>query len=127
MRRAQFDTQFFLETQLRGTGFPGGGGNQGEVQSPLPQGTGDLVGEMRLQSDHNFARDSRTSCLWQSFVTNQNKMTSMFAASMKKLAIVGHNRANLIDCSEVLPPAAPPITKPPTYVKPAIISVFLTY
>lgn len=41
-----FDTQFFIEVQLRGTLFPGTGGNQGEVESPLQ-------GEMRLQSDHD--------------------------------------------------------------------------
>ena len=57
-----FDTQFFVETQLRGTGFPGTGGNQGEVESPL-------AGEIRLQSDHNFARDSRTACTFQGFVS----------------------------------------------------------
>ena len=39
-----FDSQFFVETQLRGTLFPGTGGNQGEVESPLR-------GELRLQSD----------------------------------------------------------------------------
>ena len=57
-----FDTQFFVETQLRGTLFPGTGGNQGEVESPLR-------GEMRLQSDSELARDSRTACEWQSFVS----------------------------------------------------------
>lgn len=61
-----FDTQFFVETQLRGTQFPGfvdttlydistdvwrysKGGIQGEVASPI-------VGEMRLQSDHTVRR-----------------------------------------------------------------------
>ena len=57
----EFDTQFFIETQLRGTLFPGTGGNQGEVESPLR-------GELRLQSDSELARDSRTACEWQSFV-----------------------------------------------------------
>ena len=76
-----FDGQFFVETQLRGTGFPGyvpfvylkidqyiyatlysSAGNQGEVESPLP-------GELRLQSDFLIARDSRTACEWQSFVS----------------------------------------------------------
>ena len=57
-----FDTQFFVETQLRGTSFPGTGGNQGEVESPL-------AGELRLQSDAELARDSRTACEWQSFVS----------------------------------------------------------
>ena len=57
-----FDSQFFVETQLRGTIFPGTGGNQGEVETGIP-------GEMRLQSDHVIARDSRTACEWQSFVS----------------------------------------------------------
>ena len=57
-----FDTQFFVETQLRGILFPGTGGNQGEVESPLK-------GEIRLQSDSELARDSRTACEWQSFVS----------------------------------------------------------
>ncbi|KAH9858678.1 manganese peroxidase-like protein [Lenzites betulinus] len=58
----EFDTQFFIETQLRGTLFPGTAGNQGEVESPLG-------GELRLQSDSELARDSRTACEWQSFVS----------------------------------------------------------
>ena len=57
-----FDSQFFIETQLRGTSFPGTPGNQGEVESPL-------AGELRLQSDSELARDSRTACEWQSFVS----------------------------------------------------------
>ena len=38
------DGQFFIETQLRGTAFPGQGGIQGVSESPLK-------GEFRLQSD----------------------------------------------------------------------------
>lgn len=57
-----FDSQFFIETQLKGTLFPGTAGNQGEAQSPLG-------GEIRLQSDADLARDSRTACEWQSFVS----------------------------------------------------------
>ena len=53
-----FDTRFFIDTQLRGTLFPGDGPNEGEVQSPMR-------GEIRLQSDHDLARDDRTSCFWQ--------------------------------------------------------------
>jgi manganese peroxidase len=44
-----FDTQFFVEVQLRGTLWPGAVGHQGEVESPLE-------GEMRLQSDAEIAR-----------------------------------------------------------------------
>ncbi|KAL1942763.1 hypothetical protein VTO73DRAFT_5003 [Trametes versicolor] len=96
-----FDTQFFIETQLRGTGFPGTAGNQGEVLSPLP-------GEMRLQSDSELARDSRTACEWQSMVNNQSKMMTAFAAAMAKLAVIGQDVSQLIDCSEVIPMPPPP-------------------
>ncbi|KAH9931127.1 manganese peroxidase 1 [Epithele typhae] len=96
-----FDTQFFIETQLRGTLFPGSDGdNQGEVMSPL-------AGEIRLQSDHTLARDSRTNCAWQSFANNQAMMQSAFKAAFRKMTVIGHNERDLIDCSEVVqtPPA----------------------
>ncbi|TDL16015.1 manganese peroxidase 1 precursor [Rickenella mellea] len=93
----QFDTQVFIETQLRGiSGFPGTGPHQGEVESPL-------AGEMRLQSDHNLARDPATACTWQSFANNHALMNSQFAAAMKKLTVLGQNTRHLIDCSEVIP------------------------
>lgn len=98
-----FDTQFFLETLLTGTGFPGTGGNDGEVLSPLPNGSGDNVGELRLQSDQEFARDSRTACQWQSFITNQAKMAAEFKAAMAKLAVIGQDSSRFIDCTEALP------------------------
>ena len=47
---------------LKGVAFPGSGPNDGEVLSPLP-------GEVRLQSDFELARDPRTACEWQSFVS----------------------------------------------------------
>nr|AQT03613.1 manganese peroxidase 2 [Irpex lacteus] len=109
-----FDTQVFVEVQLRGTLFPGTGGNQGEVQSPLR-------GEIRLQSDHDLARDSRTACEWQSFVNNQAKLQSAFKAAFKKLSVLGHNINNLIDCSEVIP--EPPNVK----VKPATFPAGITH
>ena len=60
-----FDSQFFLETLLVGTGFPGNdSGNVGEVASPLPAET-----ELRLQSDFVLARDNRTACTWQSLIS----------------------------------------------------------
>jgi len=91
-----FDTQFFIETQLRGTSFPGTGGNQGEVESPLK-------GEIRLQSDSELARDARTACEWQSFVGNQAKLQSAFKAAMLKLSTLGQNTAKMVDCSDVIP------------------------
>ncbi|KAG6866643.1 Versatile peroxidase vpl2 [Blastosporella zonata] len=85
-----FDTQLFVEVQLRGTLFPGTGGNQGEVESPLQ-------GELRLQSDHD------------SFANNQEKMQSEFAAAMLKLSLLGQHKSKMVDCSEVIP--VPPSLK----------------
>ncbi|KAJ7483726.1 manganese peroxidase 1 [Mycena galericulata] len=97
-----FDTQFFVETQLRGTLFPGTGGNQGEVESPL-------AGELRLQSDSDFARDSRTSCLWQANVNQQAFMATQFQQAFAKMQVLGQDVSNMVDCSEVIP-IPPPIS-----------------
>lgn len=123
-----FDTQFFIETQLRGTLFPGNGSNQGEVTSPLR-------GELRLQSDFELARDQRTACEWQSFVgvyplprtshkrtvvsdtliksviDNQAKLQSAFKAAFRKMTVLGHNERDLIDCSDVVPTPPAPASK----------------
>ncbi|KAK7688317.1 Manganese peroxidase 3 [Cerrena zonata] len=93
---SSFDAQFFVETLLRGQIFPGNGSNVGEVLSPLH-------GEFRLQSDFEIARDARTACEWQSFITNHNSMVTKFEAVMSKLAVLGHNPRTLVDCSEVIP------------------------
>ncbi|CAK5282263.1 unnamed protein product [Mycena citricolor] len=98
-----FDTQIFLEVLLKGVGFPGLSNNTGEVASPLPIGQGDNVGELRLQSDFALARDHRTACIWQSFVDKQDFMASSFRAAMSKMAILGHERGDLVDCSAVVP------------------------
>ncbi len=50
------------KTLLKGVLFPGNGSNPGEVLSPL-------AGELRLFSDGALARDSRTACEWQSFIS----------------------------------------------------------
>ncbi|KAJ7615863.1 manganese-dependent peroxidase [Roridomyces roridus] len=97
-----FDTQFFVETQLRGTLFPGSGGNQGEVESPI-------AGELRLQSDSELARDSATACLWQANVNNQAHMAQAFQAAFAKMQTLGQTGNNLVDCSDVIP-APPPIS-----------------
>ncbi|KAF7342476.1 Peroxidase [Mycena venus] len=101
----QFDSQFFIETLLTGTAFPGHGSHTGEVVSPLR-------GEFRLQSDFAFARDSRTACEWQSFITDHQAMTQKFHAAMSKLATLGQIRELLTDCSDVIPTASP-LTKEP--------------
>ncbi|KAJ7661149.1 hypothetical protein B0H17DRAFT_1212336 [Mycena rosella] len=94
-----FDTNFYLETLLAGTVWPGSGPNPGQFQSPIPT-------ELRLLSDWNLSQDSRTSCHWQSFVNNQDRMQVRFAASMAKMALLGQNVQILHDCSEVIPPPA---------------------
>ncbi|KAF8144595.1 heme peroxidase [Mycena galopus ATCC 62051] len=76
---------FFVETQLRGTLFPGTGGNvsnQGEVESPI-------AGELRLQSDSELARDPTTACLWQANVNNQKGMALAFQQAFAKMQVVG--------------------------------------
>ncbi|KAF9555280.1 manganese peroxidase 1 [Agrocybe pediades] len=106
-----FDTQVFLEVLLKGTAFPGKGNvsHPGEVLSPI-------AGEMRLQSDAAIARDSRTACLWQDMIDNQQAMMSRFKAAMSKMQVLGQH--GLTDCSDVIPTPKPfkgHITFPPTF------------
>ncbi|KAF9064204.1 MnP, class II peroxidase, partial [Rhodocollybia butyracea] len=110
-----FDSQFFLETLLVGTGFPGTPNNTGEVSSPLPDTIGDDIGELRLQSDFELAHDERTACFWQSMINQEALMASRFKASMAKMAIIGHDASDLIDCSPVVPKPVPALNKPASY------------
>ncbi|THH09970.1 hypothetical protein EW146_g8523 [Bondarzewia mesenterica] len=107
---SSFDSQFFVETLLAGDLFPGNGSNVGEVQSPL-------AGEFRLQSDFAIVRDARSACRWQSFITDHSAMVSKFEKVMSRLAVVGHNRNALVDCSEVIP--VPKAVKLPAVTLPA--------
>ncbi|OJT03659.1 Versatile peroxidase VPL2 [Trametes pubescens] len=91
-----FDAQFYVETLLNGTLFPGNGSHVGEAKSPIP-------GEFRLASDDLIARDPRTACEWQSFVTNQKLMVQRFTRAMAKMSTLGNNVHELVDCSEVIP------------------------
>ncbi|KAJ7899417.1 manganese dependent peroxidase 1 [Mycena leptocephala] len=78
-----FDTQIFIEVQLRGTAFPG--------LPAIPQRI--VPGNLSPLA-----------------------MQTAFTKAFNKLAILGHNAANLIDCSDVIP-AAPPLpanSAPPT-------------
>ena len=59
--------------------------------------------------------DPRTACEWQSMVNNQKLMMNNFKSAMEKLAIVGHNARDLIDCSDLIPAAMPPVAKPATF------------
>ncbi|KAF5373896.1 hypothetical protein D9758_000996 [Tetrapyrgos nigripes] len=119
-----FDSQFYVETLLKGTLFPGpNGAHDGEVQSAID-------GELRLQSDAALARDSRTACEWQSFISkaiasssspkafklhrltpllfslstaDHQSMITKFENAMLKLSLLGHDQNDLIDCSDVIP------------------------
>ncbi|KIK70405.1 hypothetical protein GYMLUDRAFT_148876 [Collybiopsis luxurians FD-317 M1] len=110
-----FDSQFYLETLLVGTGFPGTANNTGEVPSPLPLGSGDNVGEIRLQSDFELARDSRTACFWQSMINQETLMAERFKAAMAKMAIIGQDKEKLVDCSAVVPKPLPALQKSAAY------------
>ncbi|EMD32647.1 fungal class II heme-containing peroxidase [Gelatoporia subvermispora B] len=100
-----FDTQFFIETQLTGTLWPGTANNQGEVESPL-------LGEIRLQSDFLLARDNRTACEWQSFANDLSRQQTLFKAAMSTLATIGQDTSTLTDCSDVIPVPAAPVGTP---------------
>ena len=62
-----FDSQFYLDVMLKGTGYPGSPNNTGEAPSALY-----ALGEMRLQSDFALSRDPRTSCTWQSLISTSH-------------------------------------------------------
>ncbi|KAJ7022300.1 manganese peroxidase 1 [Mycena alexandri] len=91
-----FDTQFFVETLLKGTLFPGTSGNQGEVESAV-------AGVLRLQSDSELARAPETACFWQANVDDQLLMAFTFRQAFAKMQIVGQDVSKLVDCSEVIP------------------------
>ncbi|KAE9406778.1 manganese peroxidase [Gymnopus androsaceus JB14] len=110
-----FDSQFFLETLLVGVGFPGDDTGVGEVASSLPLTVDDNSGEIRLQSDFLLARHPLTACSWQGMINQEELMASKFKNAMSRLAVIGHNPNNLIDCSAVVPKPVPALGKPATY------------
>ncbi|KAJ8481169.1 hypothetical protein ONZ45_g4163 [Pleurotus djamor] len=99
-----FDAQFFLETLLKGTLVPGAALGDGQSLSPVP-------GEIRITSDALLARDPRTACQWQSFITDHASMVRRFEKAMSKLATLGQNRNRLVDCSDVIPVPRIPLSK----------------
>ncbi|PBK93303.1 manganese peroxidase isozyme precursor [Armillaria gallica] len=90
------DAQFFVETLLNGTDWPGDGEHIGEAKSPLD-------GEFRLLADHRLARDPRTACHWQSLISHPESIAPKFKRAMEKLAVIGQDANSLVDCSEVIP------------------------
>ena len=48
-------------------------------------------------------------------VDDQRLMMANFQSAMAKLAVVGHNPNELIDCSDVIPEPLPPVKKPATF------------
>ncbi|KAH9961364.1 heme peroxidase [Russula dissimulans] len=102
-----FDNQFYIETLLEGKGYPGNGPNKGETSAPET-----LRGEMRLQSDYLLARDPQTACYWQGYVEREDNMRNDFRTQMAKLACLGQDCGNMVDCSDVVPEPKPRIGKP---------------
>jgi len=82
------------------------------VASPLPESLGEDIGELRLQSDFELARDERTACFWQSMINQEALMAARFKSAMAKMAIIGHRASDLIDCSAVVPIPVPALNKP---------------
>jgi cytochrome c peroxidase len=99
---AVFDTNFFLDVLLHGTVFPIGAASidPGVVLSAIN-------GTIRIQSDFELARDSRTACTWQSFALNHDLMISKFGAAFFKMGNIGQKKNKLTDCSSVIP--KPPV------------------
>lgn len=48
------------------------------------------------------------------FIDEEELMASRFKEAMSRLAVVGHNPADLIDCSAVVPKPVPALRKPAT-------------
>ncbi|KAI0725629.1 heme peroxidase [Fomitopsis betulina] len=92
-----FDTKFYAEMLLNGTGYPGKGGTSAEVKSASKH-------VMRLASDAALAQHPSTSAIWRSFAGDHSVMRAGFRDAMQKLANQGHT--SLIDCSSVIPPSA---------------------
>ncbi|KAL0961474.1 hypothetical protein HGRIS_006418 [Hohenbuehelia grisea] len=94
---AVFDNQFYLETMLKASEYPGNkSGEYGEAPSPMRS-------QFRLASDAGLARDPRTACLWETFATNREAMVRGFKESMSKVALNGQDVSLLTDCSDVIP------------------------
>ncbi|KAL0945211.1 hypothetical protein HGRIS_000722 [Hohenbuehelia grisea] len=104
-----FDTQFYVETLLKGTVPPKNGTTPVSALSPIP-------GEFRMQSDFLIARDPRTACAWQSLVDKQSVMIDRFQKAMAKLSTLGSNRFFLTDCSDVIPQPRNSLRSPSAYI-----------
>ncbi|KAF8578976.1 class II peroxidase [Ramaria rubella] len=110
-----FDTQIHLEMLLREREYLGSTNSTRDVASPLPFASGDLSGVLRLRSDYAIARDARTACQWQGFINKQTEMTRAFKVAMAKLAVVGQDTTDFVDCSEAVPVPVSTSVKHTTY------------
>ncbi|TFK27230.1 peroxidase [Coprinopsis marcescibilis] len=90
------DSQFYIETSLKGTIQSGPNLGFAEVRSPIQ-------GEFRMKADADLARDPRTSCRWQEMATSNELVRIRHRAAMAKMSVLGFDRASLIDCSDVIP------------------------
>jgi len=84
-----FDTRFYAEVQ-------------GSAQCPIPDRL-----KIRLTSDTELSQDNRTASIWRSFINDQAGMVNAFRDAMAKLAVVGQDTSNMIDCSGMIPTPQP--------------------
>jgi len=62
-----------------------------------------LQGQARLPSDFALSHGPQTACPWKGLCNKQDKVTQKIRSVMVKLAILGQNEADLVDCSEFMP------------------------
>jgi len=104
-----FDSQFYLETLFKPNGWPGTPNiseSTGEIMSGMaPQQ------EIRLNSDSVLARDPRTACQWQSYISDAQQMATDFGNSYFKMSMIGQSAFadQMYDCSKALQIPTPPL------------------
>jgi cytochrome c peroxidase len=99
-----FDTQFFLDVLLA---------------SPVNL-TNTTTGSFttRLKSDLGMAHHPLTACHMHSFINDQQALQETFAPAFAKMAVIGVNKRDLYDCTEVLPDPIPLGKNPVAYFPP---------
>jgi len=85
-----FDTQVFLDVLLAAP-----------YNATLNTTTGSFT--TRLKSDFALAHHPLTACHMHSYINNQEALKTDFAPAFAKMAVIGVNKNDLYDCTEVLP------------------------